>query len=158
VHAGADLAGDAEGPLMQARGVDIGPTVVVGAGKSGLAVARHLAARGERVVLSDKRTAKELAAARAELDHALGGRQAMVSWETGGQGGATSAAAGRMVLSPGVPPLAALEAARRAGVPVTGELELAARQIGAPIIGVTGTNGKSTVTALAGAIAQATLR
>src|SRR5262249_9401121 len=62
------------------------------------------------------------------------------------------------VLSPGVPEIPELQLARKKGVQVTGEIELAARFVAAPIIGITGTNGKSTVTALAGAIAQATGR
>jgi UDP-N-acetylmuramoylalanine--D-glutamate ligase len=134
------------------------PTVVVGAGKTGLALARYLALRGERVVLSERRGAEELATVRTELARALGEHEALVSWELGGHQASTFATAGRIVVSPGVPPLPAIESARRAGVPVTGELELAARDVHAPIVGVTGTNGKSTVTALAGAIAQATGR
>jgi UDP-N-acetylmuramoylalanine--D-glutamate ligase len=134
------------------------PIVIVGAGKSGLSVARHLARRGERVLLSDKRSDAELAETRRELERMLGDRAALVGWETGGHREATFLSASQIVLSPGVPPLPAVETARRAGVPVTGELELAARAIDAPIVGVTGTNGKSTVTALCGAIAKATTR
>ncbi|HRI55202.1 MAG TPA: UDP-N-acetylmuramoyl-L-alanine--D-glutamate ligase, partial [Pseudomonadota bacterium] len=65
-------------------------------------------------------------------------------------------AADLIVLSPGVPPTRApIAAARAAGVAITGEIELASRFIAAPIVGITGTNGKSTVTSLCGAIAQA---
>lgn len=121
--------------------------VVVGAGKSGLAVARFCAARGARVIVTDKR---------AEV--AQDGVPATVEWELGGHRAETLLGADLIVLSPGVPPLAEVEAARKRGVPITGEIELAARFIEAPIVAVTGTNGKSTVTALAGEIARRTGR
>ncbi len=54
------------------------------------------------------------------------------------------------MLSPGVPPLPEVEAARAAGVPITGEMELAARFVRAPMVAITGTNGKSTTTTLCG--------
>ncbi len=127
------------------------PTVVVGAGKTGIAVARFLAGRGERVVVSDRRSDAELEPARAALG-------ASVGWETGGHTAATFTNAARIVLSPGVPMMPALEAARAARVPITGEIELASSYITAPIVGITGTNGKSTVTALCGAIARETGR
>ncbi len=57
-----------------------------------------------------------------------------------------------------MPALPELEAARRRNVPVIGEIEMASRLVRAPLVGVTGTNGKSTVTALCGAIATATGR
>src|SRR4030095_10926267 len=93
------------------------------------------------VVLSDKRPASDLAAARAALAAELGEAQARVSWEAGGHQTATSLSAGRIVLSPGVPPLEAVEAARRAGVPVTGELELAAQLAQAAMRRAPGANG-----------------
>ena len=62
------------------------------------------------------------------------------------------------MLSPGVPPLPELAAARAAGVPVTGELELAARFVRAPLVAITGTNGKSTTTTLCGQMLAATGR
>ncbi len=149
LHAGDDRACDPEGPVSVAEVQR--PTVVVGAGKTGVAVARFLAARGEAVLLSDQRAEAELSDARAGLGDS-------VQWETGGHRAETFAGAARIVLSPGVPRLPALEAARAAKVPITGEIELAASYIEAPIVGITGTNGKSTVTALCGAIAQASGR
>jgi len=63
------------------------------------------------------------------------------------------------VLSPGVPEIAPLVAARRAGVAITGELELGSRFVGqATLVGITGTNGKSTTTTLCGAMLAETGR
>jgi UDP-N-acetylmuramoylalanine--D-glutamate ligase len=131
----------------------VGPNrvLVVGAGKTGVAVAGFCAARGAKVTITDKRGAGELAAATAELG-------ARVTWQLGSHDPRVFTEADLIVVSPGVPALPELEAARKRGVRVTGEIELAARFIEAPIVGVTGTNGKSTVTALAGEIARQTGR
>jgi len=59
-------------------------------------------------------------------------------------------------LAPGVPPIPEIDAARAAGVTVTGELELASRFIEAPLVAITGTNGKSTTTTLCGQMLRAT--
>lgn len=134
-----------------AAGVGPNKVLVVGAGKTGLAVARFCLQRGATVTVTDKRGADELGAARA----ALGER---VTWELGGHRPESFLAADLIVVSPGVPEIAPLAEARRRGVRVTGEIELAAAFIQAPLIGVTGTNGKSTVTALAGEMARATGR
>ena len=132
----------------------VGPSriVVVGAGKSGLAVARFCLQRNAEVTISDRRTDGELGEARA--DESLRGAR----WETGGHVEKTFTSADLIVVSPGVPELPEITAARARGIRVTGEIELAARFVKAPIVAVTGTNGKSTVTALAGEIARATGR
>src|SRR6185436_4792500 len=119
--------------------------LVVGLGRSGTAAARLCAARGARVTVTDSRPASELGAALAALP-------AGVAQALGGHPTEVFTGAELIVLSPGVPELPALAAARRAGVAVTGELELASRFIDAPIVGITGTNGKSTTTTLCGAI------
>ena len=62
------------------------------------------------------------------------------------------------MLSPGVPEIPELAAARAAGVTVTGEMELASRFVSSTLIAITGTNGKSTTTTLAGDIMRATGR
>jgi len=118
--------------------------VVVGAGKSGLAAARLLAAQGARVVLNDKKT--ELAQ----------GTQApaSVTLSLGGHPSALFEAADLIVLSPGVPVLPEVQAARARGAKVWAEIELASRFIAAPILGITGSNGKSTVTTLVGQMAE----
>ncbi|HEX3905012.1 MAG TPA: UDP-N-acetylmuramoyl-L-alanine--D-glutamate ligase, partial [Polyangia bacterium] len=61
-----------------------------------------------------------------------------------------------VILSPGVPEIPELAAARAAGVEITGELELASRFVSATIVAITGTNGKSTVTTLVGEMLRAT--
>ena len=124
---------------------------VLGAGKSGLAASELLLSRGARVTLWDERPVAELAT------EALAARGVSV------RGGTALARVdlGRpdlVVVSPGVPlRLAPIAGARESGVPIWGEVELAARFLpsGALLLGVTGTNGKSTTTALLGALCQA---
>jgi UDP-N-acetylmuramoylalanine--D-glutamate ligase len=132
----------------------VGPNrvLVVGAGKSGLAAARFCALRGAQVTVTDKRSEADLTT--AMNDHALRG----VAWELGGHKAETFTGADLIVVSPGVPALPELRAARDRGVRVIGEIELAARFVKAPVVAVTGTNGKSTVTALCGEIAKHTGR
>src|SRR5262249_39359443 len=91
----------------------------------------------------------ELHSAREEL----GDR---VTWQLGRHEQGTFLESDLIVVSPGVPDIKPLQVARKKGVRITGEIELAAGFIQAPVVGVTGTNGKSTVTALAGEIARAT--
>ena len=121
--------------------------VVAGAARSGVAAARLLVRRGASVTLSE---AREQADNTAELE------TAGVTIELGGHTQATFSGADLIVLSPGVPanhPV--IEAARRAGVPVMGELELASRWLSGRIVAITGTKGKSTTTTLAGRMLEA---
>ncbi len=130
--------------------------LVVGLGKSGIAAARLLMRQGARVVLNDRRTDVE----GLEPLVALGADP-----QLGHHDAALFTSVDAIVLSPGVPPLPALDAADAAGVPVWSEIELAARFLrgctdssgrrGQPptVVGITGTNGKSTVTSLIGAMA-----
>lgn len=120
--------------------------VVVGGARSGASAARLLAERGARVTLTDLREtiadAADLTAAGVRL--ALGSHPAELF-----------ASADLIVVSPGVPhELAPLVAARRRGVPVIGEIELAFRWLRGRVIAITGTKGKSTTTALTGTILE----
>lgn len=126
---------------MEVRGQHI---VVVGLGKSGAAAARLLAERGARVTGNDMRTREHLGALAGELE------AAGVSLQLEGHPASLLAAADRIVVSPGVPPMPALQAAEDAGVPIAGEVELASWFIEGQVVGITGTNGKSTVTSLVG--------
>jgi UDP-N-acetylmuramoylalanine--D-glutamate ligase len=121
--------------------------LVVGLGRSGQAVARAAARRGAVVTGNDARP--DLAPDAAAALRAAGVRLAL-----GGHEPSLFTAAELIVLSPGVPPMPALEAADRAGVPVFSEIELAFRLLRAPVAAITGTNGKSTTTELLGAICR----
>jgi UDP-N-acetylmuramoylalanine--D-glutamate ligase len=122
--------------------------LVVGLGRSGVAAARLCAARGAQVTVTDKQPAEALTAALAQLPPAA-------KREVGGHRAETFLAADLIVLSPGVPALPEVEAARKRGATVTGELELASWFVDAPIVAITGTNGKSTTTTLCGAMLAA---
>lgn len=124
--------------------------VVVGLGRSGRAAAGLAASRGARVLAADARSEGALGGAASAL-RALG-----VEVRTGGHPESLAAGADLLVLSPGVAPeIPIVTAARTRGVPVWGEMELAARFCRGRIVGITGTNGKSTTTAMTGAILRA---
>jgi UDP-N-acetylmuramoylalanine--D-glutamate ligase len=125
--------------------------LVVGLGRSGTAVAILCAARGAHVTVTDKRGADVLGPALAELPR-------NIKIEIGGHKAESFLRTDLIVLSPGVPEIPELAAARAAGVRVTGEMEVASRFIEATLIGITGTNGKSTTTTLAGAMTKASGR
>ena len=121
--------------------------VVVGAARSGIAAAELLVRRGASVILSDMR---------ASLPEEARLREAGVQLELGQHSPETFAAASLIVLSPGVPPeQPAIAHARRAGVPVMGELELASRWLRGRVVAITGTKGKSTTTTLTGRMLEA---
>jgi UDP-N-acetylmuramoylalanine--D-glutamate ligase len=127
--------------------------LVVGLARTGIATARFLRHRGAAVRATDRTTEAALDPALAEL-RALG-----VDLALGGHRDDDFTAADLIVLSPGVPhTLDPLQAARLRGVPVIGEVELAARFIREPIVAVSGTNGKTTVTELLGRMFEASGR
>jgi UDP-N-acetylmuramoylalanine--D-glutamate ligase len=125
-------------------------TVVIGLGRSGLAAAELLRLKGARVTVSDRATADALGEA------VLAAQRLGLDLELGGHRQATLVKADLIVVSPGVPhTIAPLNLARDKGIPVIGEMELAARFIKAPIVGITGTNGKTTTTQLIGEMLKA---
>ena len=121
--------------------------LVVGLGKSGLAAALFLRRQGAQVTVSDIRSAESLA---KEIPALL---EEGVMVEAGGHGLLTFRRQDLIVVSPGVPlDTPELVQARNFGRPVIGELELAARFLKGKILAITGSNGKTTTTALAGEI------
>lgn len=121
--------------------------VIVGAGKTGMALVDYFLRQQAQVVLSDRRSA-------AQIDTAKELLQAGVTFDCDGHDPALFCAADLIVVSPGVSlELPALRAASAEAVPIVGEIEVAFRELdGTPLIGITGTNGKSTTTTLMGAI------
>ena len=123
---------------------EVARAAVFGLAKSGKATVRALLERGVAVVATDSAPAGALGELPADdrLDLVLGGHP--VSLLEG---------VDLCVVSPGVPmSIPALDAARASGIPVIAEVELASRLVPGLVVGITGTNGKSTTTALTAAL------
>ena len=130
--------------MMELKGKKV---LVVGLGKSGLAAALFLRHKGAQVTVSDIRSAESLA---KEMPALL---EEGIMVEAGGHGLLTFRRQDLIVVSPGVPlDTPELVQARNFGRPVIGEMELAARFLKGKILAITGSNGKTTTTALAGEI------
>ena len=117
---------------------------VVGLARSGIAAARALRDLGAVVTVTDKKPVEQL----TEQLKALG--SGFVKVAAGGHPERVFMETDLIVLSPGVPKIPAILEARRHGVKAISELELAWLLSDSPFIGITGTNGKSTVTTLVG--------
>ena len=124
--------------------------LVVGLGKSGVASALFLKAKGAHVTVSDAKSEDQLSESiPVLLDHGI-------AVETGGHGERTFHGQDLIVVSPGVPVDAPpLVQARALGETVIGEIELAAQFFPGVIVAITGSNGKTTTTTLAGEIIAA---
>jgi UDP-N-acetylmuramoylalanine--D-glutamate ligase len=124
--------------------------LVVGLGKSGVASALFLQARGAKVTVSDSKPQDQLGEEiPVLLDHGI-------AVETGGHGERTFRGQDLIVVSPGVPvDSPPLVQARSLGEPVIGEIELASQFLPKNIVAITGSNGKTTTTTLAGEIIAA---
>ena len=119
--------------------------LVVGLGKSGLAAALFLRRRGAHVTVSDVRSAEALA---KEIPALL---EEGIMVEAGGHGLLTFRRQDLIVVSPGVPlDTPELVQVKNLGLPVIGELELAARFLKGKTLAITGSNGKTTTTTLVG--------
>jgi UDP-N-acetylmuramoylalanine--D-glutamate ligase len=124
--------------------------LVVGLGKSGVASALFLKAKGARVTVSDAKSEEQL---RGEIPALL---DKGIAVEAGGHGERTFRQQDFIVVSPGVPidqPM--IVQAKQFGIPVIGEIELASRFLKGHIVAITGSNGKTTTTALAGDVIAA---
>ena len=123
-------------------------TLIVGLGRTGLSCARYLATHGLPVAIADNR---EQPPALSKLKQSLPDAALFL----GGFEAGVFEAADRLILSPGVSihePL--IQAAITRGVPVIGDIELFAQAAAAPVIAITGSNGKSTVTTLLAEMAK----
>ncbi|MCD6388599.1 MAG: UDP-N-acetylmuramoyl-L-alanine--D-glutamate ligase [Desulfobulbaceae bacterium] len=131
--------------------IETGRVVVMGLGKSGLAAARFLLRQGAEVMVSegaDRETIKpEILAWLTEKN---------IRSEFGGHSAELFVSADLIVVSPGVPlDLPVLQAARAKKIPMIGELAFAEDYLRTPVVAVTGTNGKTTVTTLLGELLRA---
>jgi UDP-N-acetylmuramoylalanine--D-glutamate ligase len=127
----------------------VGRCIVVGLGKTGASCLRYLSKHGIDAAATDSR---EVPPGLEEL----GSLAKTVDLRLGGFDESLLDGASQMVISPGVSldePIAV--AARARGIDVVGDVELFARAVRAPVIGITGTNGKSTVTSLVANMAEA---
>jgi UDP-N-acetylmuramoylalanine--D-glutamate ligase len=119
--------------------------LVVGLARTGMSVIRFLSQQRARVIGTDVRSAEELEEYISML------RDLAIETELGEHRIGTFLNADLIVISPGVPlNIEPLETARANGIEVISEIELACRFIRDPIIGITGTNGKTTTTLLLG--------
>lgn len=123
--------------------------IVVGLGKSGMSVVRHLARRGQPFAVADTRAdPPELATLQAQYPH--------IEVRCGELDVEFLCRASELLISPGLAvSTPALQAAAARGVKLSGDIDLFAREARAPIIAITGSNAKSTVTTLVGEMAQA---
>ncbi|MCK4704089.1 MAG: UDP-N-acetylmuramoyl-L-alanine--D-glutamate ligase [Gammaproteobacteria bacterium] len=123
-------------------------TLVVGLGVTGLSVVRYLRSLGERVVVVDSR---DLPPGMKLLKENFPD----VELYTGKFKSELFTSARRIVVSPGVPMSeTALQEAKEQGVEITGDIDLFAHEVTAPVVGITGSNGKSTVTTLLAEMAK----
>jgi len=116
--------------------------LVVGAGKTGRAVVSYLHKKGARLTLNDRKAPSKPLNLPASVNTLWGKHPESLFLDSD-----------LIILSPGVPQtLPPVQTAGQRGIPVIGELELAARHLTTPIIAITGTNGKTTTTTLTGEI------
>ena len=123
--------------------------LIVGLGISGIAAARFVQKKGASVTVTDMADEKKLGSY-APMAHKLG-----VNMELGNHNIETFERSDLIVVSPGVPhTILPIKRAIAKGIPVLGELELAARYIREPVIAVSGTNGKTTTATLLGSMLE----
>ena len=123
--------------------------LVVGAARSGVALAGYLVAKGESVRVVDRKSETELGDVLAQLPKG-------VDLKLGGYDDSVLGDVDVVYASPGVPwDAQLLNDARRRGIKVSSEIDLFLRLCPGTVVGITGTNGKTTTTALTGAVLTA---
>lgn len=129
--------------------------VIIGAARQGLALARFLVTRGAKVAVNDRRTAGEMQGARDSLAD-LGGS---VEWTFGDHPLELLAGADLVCPSGGVPPnLPLIVEAQRRGIRLSNDSQIFLEHAPCPVIGITGSAGKTTTTTLVGRMAAAAVR
>lgn len=122
--------------------------LIVGLGKTGRAAVRFFRQHGARISVSESSPQKSLSPAVVAWL-----KEMNIVYETGGHSKDLFMSADLIFVSPGIPlTLAPLAEAKSRNIPVIGELALAAQYIQTPVVAITGTNGKTTVTTLLGSI------
>ena len=122
---------------------------MVGAARSGVALALHLTARGEQVRVVDRKPEAELLSTIAQMPSS-------VELRLGGYDDAVLEGVDIVYASPGVPwDSELLNQARAKGIPVSSEIDLFLKLCKGTVVGITGTNGKTTTTALTGEVLSA---
>ncbi|TMF53369.1 MAG: UDP-N-acetylmuramoyl-L-alanine--D-glutamate ligase, partial [Chloroflexi bacterium] len=120
--------------------------LVVGAARSGVALALHLTAQGEKVRVVDRKPA-------AELQSTLEQMPPSVDLRLGGYDASALEGVDVVYASPGVPwDSELLNEARAKGIRVSSEIDLFLKTCKGTVVGITGTNGKTTTTALTGVV------
>ena len=123
--------------------------VMIGAARQGLALVRYMAENGASVILNDLRSEEALASAREEI------ADLDITWATGSHPLEILDGADLVCLSGGVPlDMELVEEAERRGIPLSNDSQIFLEEAPCPVIGITGSAGKTTTTALVGAIAR----
>jgi len=131
--------------------------IVIGAARQGLSAARYLSRHGAQVVLNDRRPIEELQEARATLRELPSGWGPII-WVCGAHPFELLQATDAVCVSGGVPLTLPLVAeAHRRGIPLTNDSQLFLEAAPCPVVGITGSAGKTTTTSLVGGIGQAAL-
>jgi len=136
----------------QSAGLNAEPTLVVGLGKTGLSCVRFLVANGVPVAITDSRANPPCF---GEFQKEFSGKLDEIKFSVGGFDNRLFEWANHIIVSPGVSinePI--IKAARERGVEIIGDVELFARMVKAPVVAITGSNGKSTVTMLLSEMAK----
>jgi len=124
--------------------------LVVGFGLSGVAVAKYMARQGAKVTVTDSKQKNEL------MESVNACADLKLEYELGRHNNKTFHTSELIVVSPGIPlNIKPLEEAREQNVPITTEIDIAAQALKEPVIAITGTNGKTTTTALIGEMYKA---
>lgn len=124
--------------------------LVVGFGRSGVAVSKYMAKQGAKVTVTDLKQRPELTESLNEVS------ELKIEYDLGKHTSRFFTTSDLIVVSPGVPlTIKPLDEARAANVPITSEIDLAAVALKEPLVGITGTNGKTTTTLLLGEMFKA---